>query len=154
MLPGADQTDGTAWGFLLQLANRISDLSEVKAEIQIDPNFDVDLNKLSLQNEYFSLSGAELDEKTNVLTVTLNWRKQSSAIEPATANPICVVSGIKLTPKEDAAWDDSSSLMPVNSGKLSYQFYLSASAPAKCNGKAAVIRRSAHNIEIGFRDQF
>jgi hypothetical protein len=39
MLPGADQTDGTAWGFLLQLADRISVLSQVRAAIQIDPNF-------------------------------------------------------------------------------------------------------------------
>jgi len=122
MLPGADSTDGTAWGFLLQLANRISDLSQVRAQIQMDPNFDVDLRSLSLQNEYFTLSNMELDDQTNVLTVTLNWKKQAAAIEPATANPVCVVSGIKLTPREDAAWNESSSMTPVNSGKLSYQF--------------------------------
>jgi len=128
MLPGADKTDGTAWGFLLQLAERISVLSEVSASIQIDPNFDVDLSGLSLQNEYFTLSGAALDPETNVLTVKLNWVKQSAAIEPATANPICVVSGIKLTPKAEAAWDESSTLTPVNSAVLSYEFYLSAGA--------------------------
>ncbi|MBQ2920052.1 MAG: discoidin domain-containing protein, partial [Oscillospiraceae bacterium] len=128
MLPGADETDGTAWGFLLQLADRVSDLSEVRAAIQIDPNFDVDLSGLSLQNEYFTLSSARLDPETNVLNVTLNWVKQFAAIEPATANPICVVSGIKLTPKAGAAWDESSSLTPSNSAVLSYEFYLSAGA--------------------------
>ena len=128
MLPGADQTDGTAWGFLLQLADRVSDLSEVRAAIQIDPNFDADLTQLSLQNEYFTLSSAQLDPQTNVLHVTLKWVKQSAAIDPATANPICVVSGISLTPRADAAWDENSSLTPVNSGTLSYEFYLSASA--------------------------
>ena len=128
MLPGADQTDGTAWGFLLQLADRISVLSQVRASIRIDPNFNVDLSGLSLQNEYFTLTGAELDPETNVLDVTLNWVKQSAAIEPATANPICVVSGIQLTPKEEAAWDENHSLTPVNSAVLSYGFYLSAGA--------------------------
>ena len=128
MLPGADKTDGTAWGFLLQLADRISVLSQVSATIRIDPNFEVDLAELSLQNEYFSLSSAELDSETNVLHITLNWVKQSVAIEPATANPICVVSGIRLTPKEEAAWDENSSLTPSNGGTLSYRFYLSAGA--------------------------
>ena len=128
MLPGADQTDGTAWGFLLQLADRISVLSEVSAAIQIDPNFHVDLSGLSLQNEYFTLSSAELDAETNVLHVKLNWVKQSAAIEPATANPICVVSGIRLTPKAEAAWDENHSLTPTNSATLSYAFYLSAGA--------------------------
>ena len=128
MLPGADETDGTAWGFLLQLADRVSVLSQVSAEIQIDPNFDVDLSGLSLQNDYFTLTSAELDPETNVLHVTLNWVKQSAAIEPATANPICVVSGIRLTPKAEAAWDEGSSLTPTNSATLSYEFYLSAGA--------------------------
>ena len=128
MLPGADQTDGTAWGFLLQLADRISVLSEVSAAIQVDPNFDVDLSGLSLQNEYFTLSSAELDPETNVLNVKLNWVKQSAAIEPAAANPICVVSGIALTPRAEAAWDENSTLTPVNSAVLSYAFYLSAGA--------------------------
>ena len=116
MLPGADQTDGTAWGFLLQLADRISVLSEVSAAIQVDPNFDVDLSGLSLQNEYFTLSSAELDPETNVLNVKLNWVKQSAAIEPATANPICVVSGIKLTPKKDTAVLDSDILENSQNG--------------------------------------
>ncbi len=128
MLPGADSTDGTAWSFLLKLADRVSDLSEVRAQIQFDPNCTVDLSNLSLQNEYFNLTDVSLDEDTNILTVVLRWRKQSSAIDPATANPVCVVSGIRQTPREDAAWDSNSSLTPVNSGTLSYQFYLSAGA--------------------------
>ena len=128
MLPGADQTDGTAWGFLLQLADRISVLSEVSAAIQVDPNFDVDLTGLSLQNQYFTLTGAELDPQTNLLHVKLNWVKQSAAIEPATANPICVVSGIRLTPRDGADWGEGSALTSVNSATLSYTFYLSAGA--------------------------
>ena len=35
---------------------------------------------------------------------------------------------LSLTPRADAAWDENSSLTPVNSGTLSYQFYLSAGA--------------------------
>ena len=128
MLPGADQTDGTAWGFLLQLADRISVLSQVRAAIQIDPNFQADLSGLRLQNEYFTLSSAELDPGTNILNVTLNWVKQTAAIDPASANPICVVSGITLTPRDEAAWDETHTLTPVNSASLSYAFYLSAGA--------------------------
>ena len=128
MLPGADSTDGSAWGFLLKLADRISDLSEVKAVIQMDPNFDVDLTELKIQNEYIRLRSVDLDEDTNLLTVTLNWIKQDSAIDPTTANPICVVTGIKQIPKESVARSADSTFAPVNSGTLSYRFYLSAGA--------------------------
>ena len=53
MLPGADSTDGTAWGFLLQLADRISPMSQVTAEIQLDPNFDVDFRLDYINYIYF-----------------------------------------------------------------------------------------------------
>ena len=128
MLPGADAADASAWGFLLQLAERISDLSEVKPVIKFDKNLDVDYSQLKIVNEYFELTNTEFDENTNTLTLTLNWIDQTAAIDPETANPLCIVSGIKLTPKDDANWDaNKSSLNIVNSGEISYQIYMRAS---------------------------
>ncbi|MBP3478960.1 MAG: phosphodiester glycosidase family protein [Oscillospiraceae bacterium] len=127
MLPGSDMEGASAWNFLLQLAERVSVLSEVKPVIRFDPNFDVDYSELKLVNEYFVLTATEFDEQTNSLTLTLNWIDQTQPIDPTMANPLCLVSGIKLTPKENANWDAKSQLTVVNSGEISYEIYLRAS---------------------------
>ncbi|MBE6727638.1 MAG: hypothetical protein E7562_03210 [Ruminococcaceae bacterium] len=128
MLPGADVEGACAWTFLCQLAERISDLSVVTAKLKFDSNFDVDYSELKLINEYFNLETAEFDEATNTLTINLRWRKQTKAIDQATANPICIVNGIKLTPKSDADWGAKNSLKVENTGNISYKIYLRASA--------------------------
>ena len=130
MLPGADMEDTSAWNFLLQLAERVSVLTEVTPVIRFDPNMDVDYSGLTIVNEYFQLqeNGIDFDEETNTLTLHLNWIDQTQAIDPATANPLCILSGIKLTPKDDAAWDAKSRLAVVNSGEISYKIYLRANA--------------------------
>ena len=127
MLPGADAENASAWSFLLQLAERISVLSEVKPVIHFDANMDVDYSELKIVNEYFDLKNVEFDEQTNTLTLTLNWKDQTAAIDPETANALCIVSGIKLTPKADAAWDAKDSLTIQNSGEISYKIYMRAS---------------------------
>ncbi|MBO5128719.1 MAG: phosphodiester glycosidase family protein, partial [Oscillospiraceae bacterium] len=127
MLPGADMENASAWNFLLQLAERVSVLTEVTPVIYFDPNFHVDCSKLTVLNEYFSLSEAEFDEATNSVRLVLNWRDQTTAIDPNMANPLCIVSGIKLTPKEDAQWDAKSKLAVVNYGEISYNICLRAS---------------------------
>jgi len=128
MLPGADAEGACAWAFLCQLAQRISSLSRVTATLKFDPNFDVDYSELKLINEYFDLYDVSFDEATNTLTVTLNWIKQTQAIDQATANPICIVNGIKLTPKADADWGSKNTIKAVNTGTISYQIYMRASA--------------------------
>ena len=128
MLPGADMADATAWGFLLQLAERISVLTEITATVDFDDNFVVDISELDILNEYFSLTSATLDETTNTLTLKLNWIDQTRAIDPATANPLCMVKGIKLTPKDDANWTANSTLSVINVGTLGYSAYLRANA--------------------------
>ena len=128
MLPGADIEGVTAWDFLLQLAERISVLTEVTPEIHVDPNFDVDITELKIQTEYFTLTEAHLDEETNIITLKLNWIDQTQAIDPAAANPLCLVSGIKVTPKDNANWDAKNRLNVVHSGKISYSIYLRANA--------------------------
>ena len=130
MLPGADMADASAWNFLLQLAERVSVLTEVTPVIKFDDSMIVDYSNLTIVNEYFELqeNGVEFDEATNTLTLHLRWIDQTQAIDPATANPLCILSGIKLTPKDDAAWDTKSRLAVVNTGEIGYKIYLRANA--------------------------
>ena len=126
MLPGADQGQ-TAWGFLLSLAERIGELTEVKISVQLDQDMVVDISQLKVSNEYFYLKDADLSDD-NLLTISFGWVDQTQAIDPATANPICILSGIKLTPKDDAAWDNADQIAVMTSGDVSYRIYLRASS--------------------------
>jgi len=128
MLPGADVEGANAWMFLCQLAERISTLTEVKATLNFDTRFDVDYSKLVLVNEYFTLKDTSFNEETNQLVLTLNWNKQTQSIDSETANPLCIVSGINLTPKADADWGDKNTIAAVNTGNISYMVYMRASA--------------------------
>ena len=126
MLPGADQ-GSTAWDFLLLLAERVGELTEVKITAQLDPNMDVDISEMTISNEYFKPSSIHLDEN-NVLTIICKWQDQTQAIDPATANSICILSGIKMTPKEDASWNAQNRLPVAVSGHVSYRIFLRASS--------------------------
>ena len=128
MLPGADASNASAWGFLLQLAERISVLTEVTPVIRFDHNVDVDYSELKIVNDYFVLTGSSFDEAANTLTLTLNWIDQTAAIDPETANPLCIVSGIKLTPKADADWGSKNMLAIHNEGEIGYKVYMRASS--------------------------
>ena len=119
--------NATAWDYLLQLAERVSVLTTVEITAQFDPNLDVDISELTFANEYFTLKEAKLDETTNTLTITCKWVDQDAAIDPVTANPICILSGLKATPKDDAAWDENDQLQIINSGVVNYDIYLRAS---------------------------
>ena len=126
MLPGADMEDACAWKFLLQLAERISVLSEVKATVTFDKNFDVDISGLTVVNEYFKMEKKEFDAATNTVTLTMSWIDQTQPINEDEAKPLCIVSGIKLTPKKDAAWDAKDRLTVTNTGEISYKIYMRA----------------------------
>ena len=94
MLPGGDQEGRTAWDFLLQLAERISPLTTVTITLTAPQGVTIDTSNLRLANEYFTLTSAEV--KDNTLTVVCNFIQQGEPINPATANPLCVLSGLKL----------------------------------------------------------
>ena len=129
MLPGADvEGNNTAWDFLLQLAERVSVLTNVTATLQLDPNFDVDYSNLSVNCEYFILDEVKHDPETNELILSLHWKDQTKAIDPNTANPLVILAGIKLTPKADADWGAKERLNVVNVGNISYDIYLRANA--------------------------
>ncbi|MBQ8909922.1 MAG: phosphodiester glycosidase family protein [Oscillospiraceae bacterium] len=128
MLPGSDIEGANAWTFLCQLAERISVLSEIKAVVNYDPNFTLDISELQLINQYFVLSDVAVDEENSTLTLTLNWKKQTQAIAIDSANPMCIVNGLKLIPKADAQWDSKNQLNAINTGNISYKIYMRASA--------------------------
>lgn len=127
LLPGGDDPNATAWDFLLQLAERVSVLTEVRVQLQVDPNLDFDFSEIVLVNEYFTMSTSEFDDESHTLTLVCNWIDQTQAIDPATANPICILSGIKSTPKADAQWDENGCLAVSNAGQVSYDIYLRSS---------------------------
>ena len=121
MLPGGTQEGRSAWSFLLQLAERISSLTTVTVQIELPEGFDVDITDLKLVNEYFKLESKTVEG--NTLTITASFREQSQPINPTTANPLCVLSGLKLTPTDAAAWNADRSLDVHLSGKLTYDIY-------------------------------
>ena len=104
MVAGGDISGITAWDLLLQLAERVSPKTEVTVTIRFDQNVSVDISNLTVSNDYFRLTSASMDEN-NVLTVKCNFIKQSQAIAPDTANPICILSGVQLTAKDGAQWE-------------------------------------------------
>ena len=127
MVAGGDISGITAWDLLLQLAERVSKKTEVTVKFQFDQNVAVDISGLTVSNDYFTLTSAELDEN-NLLTVKCNFVKQSQAIDPDTANPICILSGVKLSVRDGAAWDADQTLAITNSGSIGYDIYLGANA--------------------------
>ena len=104
MVAGGDISGITAWDLLLQLAERVSSKTEVTVKFQFDQNVAVDISNLTVSNDYFRLTSASLDEN-NLLTLKCNFIKQSQAIDPDTANPICILSGVQLSAKDGAQWD-------------------------------------------------
>ena len=127
MLPGAD-AGATAWEFLLQLAERISVLTEVRITLEMDEDLDVDISELRVSNDYFLLHSAEIVPGTNTVVVVCKWIDQTAAIDPATANPLCILSGIKATPKAGAEWDSQDRLVINNMGYVGYKAFMRASS--------------------------
>ena len=121
------QADTTAWEHLLNFAERISEKTEVVITAKFDKDLVIDYSELSFVNEYFTLTSTELDEETNTLTIKCNWVDQTQAIDISTANPICILTGIKATPKEDG-WNEVERMEIINSGTIGYDIYARFSA--------------------------
>ena len=127
LLPGGDDSSATAWDFLLQLAERVSQHTQVKIQLQIPAGITIDTSNMKLVNEYFDLTSCEVDKATNTLTLICNFKDQTKAIDPATANSLCILSGLKLISTNRAAWENDRLTIAV-SGKLSYDIYLRSNA--------------------------
>lgn len=125
MLP--TQMEGaTAWTYMLQLAERVCTQTNVTIKAEFSKELNVDITNLKVINEYFKLENANLDSN-NVLTLKCNWVNQSKPIDATTANPLCILSGIKCTVKDTAAWYNNE-IMIANNGTVTYDVYLAASS--------------------------
>ena len=121
MLPGGDQQGKTAWDFMLQLAERISPLTNVTLTMNIPDGFTVDTKDLRLVNDFFNLESAKVDG--NTLTIRLGFIQQTESVNPTNANPICVLSGLKIIPKSNANWSEEGKLDCNITGKVNYDIY-------------------------------
>ena len=127
LLPGGDDASATAWSFLMQLAERVSTLTNVQVNLKVNEDFDIDTTNLKVVNDYFDLTEAKYDKDTHTLSLKLNFKKQSEPIDEDTANPICIVSGVKVLAKDNANWKDNQITASLT-GKISYDIYLRSSA--------------------------
>ena len=125
MLP-TYQEGASAWNYLLQLAERVCVQTNVTIRAEFSPELNVDVTNLKVINDYFTLTNYSLDEN-NVLTIVCNWVNQSQPIDPATANPLCILSGITATVKDNAAYYNNEVLI-ANNGNVYYDIYLAASS--------------------------
>lgn len=125
MLP-TQQAGATAWTYLLQLAERVCTQTNVTIRAEFSLELNVDISGLKIVNDYFTLTSATIDTN-NVLTVVCNWKNQSQPIPADTANPLCILSGIKATVKDTAAYFNNEILV-ANNGTVTYDIYLAASS--------------------------
>ena len=125
MLP-TQQEGATAWTYLLQLAERVCTQTNVTIRAEFSQELNVDISGLKIVNDYFALTSATIDAN-NVLTVVCNWKNQSQPIPADTANPLCILSGIKATVKDTAAYFNNEILV-ANNGTVTYDIYLAASS--------------------------
>ena len=125
MLPTYSESS-TAWDYLLQLAERVCTQTKVTIRAEFSPDLDVDISELNILTEYFTPTMINLDAN-NVLTIVCNWVNQSQPIDPATANSLCLLTGIKATVKDTAAYFDNK-IAITNNGTVSYDIYLAASS--------------------------
>ena len=128
MVAGTDVLENIrCWDILLQLAERVSALTNVTVTLDVDPNFDVDTSDIKIVNDFFELTDSSYDADAHKLTFKLNFIKRGQAVSPDEANPIVIVSGISLTPAKNASWDANDEITAVNNGSISYDIYLGAS---------------------------
>jgi len=120
------QEGASAWDYMLQMANRVCEQTQVTITVDFSKDVSVDISELKIINEFFELSSAVLDEN-NRLTVICNWIYQSQAINAASANSLCLLTGVKTTLKDTASFYNNEIIIS-NNGTVSYKIYLAASS--------------------------
>ncbi len=127
LIPGGDNVSLKAWDFLLQLAERVHPATNVKAVMDFDDNVHVDVSELQLVNDLFELTDCTVDEETSTVTMTINFIDQTEMVPPGSVSSLVIIKGVKLTPKDGAAWDARDQLTLVESGEIDYTIYLRSS---------------------------
>jgi len=126
---GASVEDDTnVWNLLAGLAQNVSAQTEISFAVRFDSDVEVDYSDLAVSNEYFSVGKTELNPETNELTVSLVWKSQSQAVDSEKASSVCILSGIQLTPKTDAAWDAKDRLSVANTGSVIFKVHFNGGA--------------------------
>lgn len=120
------QEGATAWDYMLQMANRVCEQTTVTITVDFSKDVEVDISGLNVVNDFFVLSSATLDEN-NRLVLVCNWVYQSQAIDPSTANSLCLLTGVKTTLKDTAAFYNNEIIIS-NNGTVTYDVYLAASS--------------------------
>ncbi len=124
-------TEGVAdsnspWDYLLALGERVSSLTNITITATFPEGVEVDVSNLSFENEFFKITSYEYNEATRTMTIQCSWIKQNVAIDPATVDSVAILSGVKLTLKDDAAYSNDMAEINVV-GDIEYDIYLRAS---------------------------
>ncbi len=151
-LGGSVDDSASGWELLLGAADKISGATNLSFALSIDGNFDVDISGLAVECELFSLGEAKLDG--NELTISLKWNECTAALKAEEVSTLCKISGIKLTPKADAAWDSQSRLTVTNSGTLGYTLYVKEAAAAQSSGLSSGSGTGFTGVCAGFSDSY
>ncbi len=119
--------DASPWDYLLALGNRVSELTNVTIQATFPEDVDVDVSNLAFVNDFMSINSYSFNDATRTLSITCGWIKQgnSEGIDPATANSIAILSGVKLIPNMNAR---SASVINADiTGNVTYDIYLDTS---------------------------
>ena len=87
---------------LLQQADKVSGTVTVK--IALDKDLTADVSNIALTSDLFTLESAKVDS-SNTLVLTLRWKTQAGALSQENTNTVCILTGISVTPKQNADWD-------------------------------------------------
>lgn len=126
LLPDTDASNKTPWQLLLEMAERVCTQTSVTIRAEFSKDLIVDISEMQVFNDFFEMEYAEIDEN-NVLTIKFRWIKQTSAIDPTTANSLCLLNGIKATVKDTKNFFNNE-LIITNNGNVTYDIYLGASS--------------------------
>ena len=124
LLPGGDNPDMRPWDFLLQLAERVSELTTVNVEIDFDDNLQVDVSDFRLVHDLFELQNVLVDEASSTLSFDVKWIKRTQPINEDEVTPLIIMTGINLKVKDSAQWDDNKQLNLIDRGVVDYDIYL------------------------------
>ncbi|MBR3383170.1 MAG: phosphodiester glycosidase family protein [Clostridia bacterium] len=127
---GESQVNGdtTAWELLLMLAERISPTTTVTVTVNVDPRLELDLSEMMVNCQFFNLTDTIYDEETGQLKLICNWIKVYGPIDPGTANPLCIVSGLKARVREGVDWGENNQIQFNINGDIKYMARLRSSA--------------------------